>query len=50
MSDGKLREVRDREIEQRRRSALYLAGLGVAILVVAFALAVAARWIALAVG
>ena len=47
MSDGKLEQIRHREIAQRRRSVLYQLGLGLAILTVVIALAIAARSIVL---
>jgi len=49
MSNGRLENIRHREIAQRRRTAVYAICLAVAILVVVISLAVAARSIVLSI-
>jgi hypothetical protein len=49
MTDGDLQKLSDRQTYQRRRAMLYLSALAAAIVVVTFALAVAAGWIAFTV-
>lgn len=50
MSNGKLAHIRDRELEERRRSILYVAALAMAGIVAVVAVAVAIVIVARLIG